>query len=252
METQILSIPTYRVWSREKVLYGPYELPALVMCIRQKRLSAETWIFSEQNGNWNMAGELAELKPLFDPAHAKPGHLASAISGGVNPDILLRIKVLSGLKQDQLQSFVSYMEVLSLEPLATAVKEGERGDALFLILEGEVRVRVVRDGKESILSTLKSGDFFGEVSLLDEGPRSADVVANDRSTLLKISTASFARLRREAPSLAEPFLHALSQILVGRLRVLNKRYVDSLLMLQTLGSSSTVKSNHNDSPTPSW
>jgi CRP-like cAMP-binding protein len=242
MQTEILSVPTYRVWSSEKVLYGPYELPALVTCIRQKRLSAETWIFSEHNGNWNKAGDLAELKPLFDPAHAKP----------VNPEILLRIKVLSGLKQDQLQAFVSYMEVLTLEPLATAVKEGERGDAMFLILEGEVRVRVVRDGKESILSTLKSGDFFGEVSLLDEGPRSADVVANDRSTLLKISTASFARLRREAPALAEPFLHALSQILVGRLRVLNKRYVDSLLMLQTLGSSSAVKSSHNDSPTPSW
>ncbi len=252
METEIISIPTYRVWSQEKVLYGPYELPALVTCIRQKRLSSETWIFSEQSGYWNKAGDLAELKPLFDPSHARPGHLASAMSGGVNPDILLRIKVLAGLKQDQLQSFVSYMEVLSLEPLATAVKEGERGDAMFLILEGEVRVRVMRDGKESILATLKSGDFFGEVSLLDEGPRSADVVANDRSTLLKISTASFARLRREAPALAEPFLNALSQILVGRLRVLNKRYVDSLLMLQTLGSPRAGNSDHNDSPTPSW
>ncbi len=251
MDTDNL-IPTYRVWSREKVLYGPYELPALVNCIRQKRLSAETWIFSEHNGNWNKADELAELKPLFDPGHAKPGHLASAITGGVNPDILLRIKVLAGLKHDQLQSFVSYMEVLSLEPLALAFKEGERGDAMFLILEGEVRVRVIRDGKESILSTLKSGNFFGEISLLDEGPRSADVVANDRSTLLKISTASFARLRREAPSLAEPFIHSLSQILVGRLRVLNKRYVDSLLMLQTLGTSRTGNSAHNDTPTPSW
>lgn len=241
METEILSIPTYRVWSREKVLYGPYELPALVTYIRQKRLSAETWIFSEHNGNWNKASELAELKPLFDPAHARPGHIASAISGGVNPDILLRIKVLAGLKQDQLQSFVSYMEVLSLETLAVAVKEGDRGDAMYLILEGEVRVRVIREGKESILSTLKSGDFFGEISLLDEGPRSADVVANERSTLLKISTASFAKLRREAPALAEPFIHALSQILVGRLRILNKRYVDSLLMLQTIGTSRSVK-----------
>ena len=179
METEIISIPTYRVWSREKVLYGPYELPALVTCIRQKRLPAETWIFSEHNGNWNKASDLAELKPLFDSAHAKPGHIASAMSGGVHPDILLRIKVLAGLKQDQLQSFVSYMEILSLEPLATAVKEHDRGDAMFLILEGEVRVRVMRDGKESILATLKSGDFFGEVSLLDEGPRSADVVRSE-------------------------------------------------------------------------
>jgi CRP-like cAMP-binding protein len=82
---------------------------------------------------------------------------------------------------------------------------------MYLILEGEVRVRVMRRSKESILATLRAGDFFGEVSLLDEGPRSADVIANERSTLLKISTVSFARLRREAPALAEPFLHALNK-----------------------------------------
>ena len=251
METEDIS-PTYRIWSREKVLYGPYELPALVSCIRQKRFSAETWIFCDHDGKWTKAGELNELKPLFDPAHARPGHLAGALTGGVNSDVMLRIKVLAGLKEDQLQSFVSYMEILTLDPLATAVREGDRGDAMFLILEGELRVRVIRDGKESILATLKAGEFFGEVSLLDEGPRSADVIANDRSTLLKISTASFARIRREAPAVAEPFLHALSQILVGRLRVLNKRYVDSLLMLQTLGGRAPEKANYHDSPTASW
>jgi CRP-like cAMP-binding protein len=105
---------------------------------------------------------------------------------------------------------------------------------MYLILEGELRVRMMRRGKESILATLKAGDFFGEISLLDEGPRSADVVANERSTLLKISAASFTKLRREAPALAEPFLHALGQILVGRLRTINKRYVDSVLMMQSL------------------
>ena len=59
-------------------------------------------------------------------------------------------------------------------------------------------------------------------------------VANERSILLKISTASFAKLRREAPALAEPFLHALGQILVGRLRTINKRYVDSVMLMQSL------------------
>ncbi len=115
-----------------------------------------------------------------------------------------------------------------------------------------MRVRVMREGKESVLATLKAGEFFGEISLLDEGPRSADVVANERSTLLKISTASFARLRHEAPALAEPFLHALSQILVGRLRVLNKRYVDSLLMLQTLAAPGPVKASSRGVATASW
>lgn len=251
MDTEIFT-PTYRVWSQEKVLYGPYELPALVNYIRQKHLPAGTWVFCDHSGDWTKAGDLTELKPLFDSSHTKPGHFASAFSGGVSSNVLLRIKVLAGLKEDQLQSFASYMEILTLESMATAVKEGDRGDAMFLILEGEVRVRVMRDGKESILATLKAGEFFGEVSLLDEGPRSADVVANDRSTLLKISTASFDRIRHEAPALAEPFLHALSQILVGRLRFLNRRYVDSLLMLQTLGGPVTARTGDRDTSGVSW
>jgi CRP-like cAMP-binding protein len=156
------------------------------------------------------------------------------VRAGVNPDVMLRIKVLAGFNDAQLDSFVRFMEIVTFESLSVAIREGDPGDAMFLILEGELRVRVIRRGKESILATLKAGDFFGEISILDEGPRSADVLANERSTLLKISTASFAKLRREAPALAEPFLHALSQILVGRLRVLNKRYVDSVLMMQSL------------------
>jgi CRP/FNR family transcriptional regulator, cyclic AMP receptor protein len=246
------STPLYRIWGPEKVLYGPYELPILASWVRQNRLKPESWVFCDHRDLWTKAGALEELKPLFDKSHARPGHMASALKGGVNPDVMLRVKVLSGLKEDQLQSFVRYMEILTLDALATAVKEGDRGDALFLILEGEVRVRVVRDGTESILATLKAGEFFGEVSLLDEGPRSADVVANERSTLLKISTASFAKLRHEAPALAEPFLHALSQILVGRLRVLNKRYVDSLLMLQTLAAPAPLRTGRRGASTAAW
>lgn len=224
----------YWVWGADKISHGPIDLFTLVDWVRKRRVTAESWIYCERRMMWSKASQLEELKLLFDPSQGRPGHLASALDAGVSPDVMLRIRTLSGLNDEQLRTFVSYMEILSLDSLAVAVREGDRGDAMFLILEGELRVRVMRQGKESILATLKAGDFFGEISLLDEGPRSADVVANERSTLLKISTTSFARLRREAPSLAEPFLHSLGQILVGRMRMLNKRYVDSVLMLQTL------------------
>lgn len=224
----------YRVWANERIVYGPFNLPALVEWVRQRRINPETWIHCDRRGTWNQAASLEELKLLFDPTHGRPGHLVNAVRAGVNQDVMLRIKVLAGFNDAQLQSFVRYMEIVTLESLSVAVREGEPGDAMYLILEGECRVRVLRRGKESILATLKAGDFFGEISLLDNGPRSADVVANERSTLLKISTRSFAKLRREAPALAEPFLYALSQILVGRLRAVNKRYVDSVLMMQAL------------------
>jgi len=225
---------TYRVWASEKIVYGPYTLATLVEWVRQQRVLADTWIYSERKGTWNQAASMAELKLLFDPTQSRPGHMVKAVRAGVNPDVMLHIKVLAGFNDAQLDSFVRYMEVVTFEPYSVAVREGDPGDAMYLILEGELRVRMIRRGKESILATLKAGDFFGEISLLDEGPRSADVVANERSILLKMSTASFAKLRREAPALAEPFLHALGQILVGRLRMINKRYVDSVLMMQSL------------------
>jgi CRP-like cAMP-binding protein len=233
METK-KSAARYRVWAAEKIVYGPFDLLTLVDWVRQKRVTAETWVYCERSSTWVKASAMDELKQLFDPTQFRPGHLAGAIRAGVNPDVMLRVKVLAGFNDAQLESFIRYMEIVSLEPLLTAVREGEPGDAMFLILEGELRVSMTRRGKESILATLKAGDFFGEISLLDQGPRSADVIANERSTLLKISAGAFAKLRREAPALAEPFLHALGQILVGRLRVLNRRYVDSLWMMQTL------------------
>lgn len=88
------------------------------------------------------------------------------------------------------------------------------------------------DGKESILNTLFSGDFFGEISLLDQGPRSADVVANEQSLLLKITAQAFERMKKEAPDVALPFLFNVSRSVVTRMRTLTKRYKDSLQLSQ--------------------
>ncbi len=227
--------PRYSIWGQDHIAYGPIDLLALVNWVQRRRVTADSWIFSEERRTWVKAGTMEELKPLLqDLSHAKATRAQSAIKAGVSVDVLDRIKLLAKLDGPQLDSFLQYMEILCLAPLMYAVKEGDFGDAMFLILEGELRARVVRDGKETTLATLVVGEFFGEVSLLDQGPRSADVIANEHSTLLKISAASFEKLRSEAPALSEPFLHALSKSLVGRLRVANKRYQDSVLMLRVL------------------
>jgi CRP-like cAMP-binding protein len=94
---------------------------------------------------------------------------------------------------------------------------------MFFILQGELRARVMVGEKETILATFGPGDFFGDMSLFDRGPRSADVLANVDSVVLKITDVSFDRLTREAPALATPFLQATARTLAARIRADNQR-----------------------------
>jgi CRP-like cAMP-binding protein len=109
------------------------------------------------------------------------------------------------------------------------VKQDEVGDCMYLVVDGEVRVMHHRGGRDIALATLKGGDFFGEIALVDNGPRSADVVAQGNGLLLKITQASVAALAGVYPTAAFKFLIAVGRILVARLRTSNQRYVDSLL-----------------------
>ena len=76
------------------------------------------------------------------------------------------------------------------------------------------------------------GEFFGEISLFDEGPRSADVVANETSTLLIIRTDRFHEFVETMPEVAAPFLLAIGRTMGDRIRADNERHKKGLIMLQ--------------------
>ena len=105
---------------------------------------------------------------------------------------------------------------------------------MYFILEGELRVRMNVMGKETILATLTAGEFFGDISLFDHGPRSADVVANTDSLVVKISASALDELAKTAPETATPFLRAIGRTLTARIRADNKRYGDSVKFSQHL------------------
>jgi CRP-like cAMP-binding protein len=104
---------------------------------------------------------------------------------------------------------------------------------MFLVLGGELRARVIVGGQESTLATLTVGECFGEMAVIDEGPRSADVIANTECLLLKISGGALKKVFREAPALAAPFLLGLSKTISTRVRTVTKRYEDSILFART-------------------
>ena len=99
---------------------------------------------------------------------------------------------------------------------------------MFLILEGELRARLNIAGRETILATLGVGEFFGDLSIFDHGPRSADVVANRDSLLAKVSAEAVERLIKEAPETAAPIIFAMGRTLATRIRADNKRLGEAL------------------------
>jgi len=186
--------------------------------IKDERVLADTWVYTRRDSVWQRAADISELKMFFGKKFDR-----SADGPVITPGVLRRIKILADLNDAQLSHLSDFTEVQRVPQWSVVVRQGEVGDSMFLILEGELRARVIVSERETILATFSPGDFFGDMALFDHGPRSADVVANVDSTLLKISARSFERLAKEAPSLATPFLQATSKTLASRIRADNKR-----------------------------
>jgi len=217
----------YLAWGTDKIAYGPVELPGLVTWIKQGRVTANCWVFKEQDGTWSRASDLPELKVLFK-SKLPPAAAATAEALGIQPGSLRRIKMLAAVEERLLASLLTYLEVVKVPPFGTVVNKGDHGDALFMVLEGEVRARVMIDGRETTLATMGVGECFGELAIVDQGPRSADVIANQPTILIKVSDAALKKMLAEAPALAAPFALALAQVIAQRVRVLTKRYEDSI------------------------
>ena len=222
----------YHVWAADNAAYGPVELPVVSDWIKDERVTAGTWIFPEGTGVWAKAAEIPELQMLFSAgaqaSTEKTEGDAPRGPDGIHPGNLRRIKILAELSDDELSTLLQYFEVQQFKMFEQVVRIGDHGDSIYFILSGELRARTIMDGKETILATLGVGDYFGEISLLDHGPRSADVLANSDSVLLKLSYVAFQKLSRKAPQLALHFMCGLSRATAGKIRLLTKRYQDSI------------------------
>ena len=211
----------YFIWGIDDSPYGPVPLPVLVDWISDERVLPDTWIFKRSGGVWQKAVEFGELKDYFQ---TETGQInLTSTSARLKPGSLRRIKILADLKDAQLAHLADFLEYQEILQHTVVVRQGDPGDAMFLIMGGELRARTLIGGRETILTTFGPGDIFGEMSLFDQGPRSADVVANVDSTVLRLANSAFDRLTREMPSLATPFLQATSRTLSARIRADNKR-----------------------------
>jgi CRP-like cAMP-binding protein len=114
--------------------------------------------------------------------------------------------------------------------------ENEEGDSFFMILEGRIKVTILGDdGREVILSMLGPGDFFGEMALLDNEPRSATAIAVEETELLSLNRTDFQTVLTDNRSITT----ALIKILTARLRRANHQ-ISTLALLDVYGRVARV------------
>jgi len=148
----------------------------------------------------------------------------------LTPAHLRRLKVFADMTEDQARVFLRLIELCEVDQNRIIVKKGDAGDCMYLLFDGEVRVSEFANGRETILATLETGDFFGEIALFSEGPRCADVVAKRRCKLLKLTRQAFMSILDQYPAIAAQFLLGVIRSVATRLRTVDKKYIDSMLL----------------------
>ncbi|MBI3564571.1 MAG: cyclic nucleotide-binding domain-containing protein [Elusimicrobia bacterium] len=123
---------------------------------------------------------------------------------GVLARMMRKVAFFSPLTVGQLDEILPHVRIHSFSPGETVFRQGERGDAFYIVYKGSVTVRL---RKLLLLSkavaALKEGDFFGEIALISDEPRTATVVAAEPTLLFALISTDFQSVLRQNPKAAE-------------------------------------------------
>ncbi|MBN1959497.1 MAG: cyclic nucleotide-binding domain-containing protein [Deltaproteobacteria bacterium] len=125
------------------------------------------------------------------------------------------VDLFKAIPGEELSEIAAITEEVEYAASQVIFREGDHGDAMYLIVDGSVKVH----SGEQVFATLGLRQCFGEMSILDAQPRSATVTACDDLTLLKIKRDDFADILAEKPEISQ----AIIQVLTRRLRETNRR-----------------------------
>jgi MFS family permease len=124
-----------------------------------------------------------------------------------------RLPVLATLRMPERQRLIADLRYVEAEPGTVLVRQHESSDAAYFILEGQAVAGCVEDGQEWVLGVLQAGDFFGEIAALTGVPRTANVVADTPTLLLKVP-ASTLRHMTAHPALNRLFLSKMTERMI--------------------------------------
>ena len=148
-----------------------------------------------------------------------------------NKAFLRRVPLLSSLSEAQIDLLAAGSVRRNYPRGRTIVAEGEPSQSLYILLSGRAKVqRSDSEGKEVILAILGAGEFFGEMSLIDDAPRSASVITIEASDFMAINKDSFKSMMMQSTEVCL----AVMKGLVKRLREADKK-IETLALLDVYG-----------------
>lgn len=155
----------------------------------------------------------------------------TASSPPVSTAVLRAVPLFASVADDQLRMLTTMVTRRSAARNGIVMAAGDSTDSLYIVLAGRLKVMMSdSDGKEVILSILGPGEFFGEMGLLDESPRSASVIAIDPTELLCVSKRDFMRCLQDNFEMSMAVMRGL----VRRLREADRK-IGSLALLDVYG-----------------
>jgi CRP/FNR family cyclic AMP-dependent transcriptional regulator len=122
---------------------------------------------------------------------------------------LASVPLFEGLTKRQLKKLTANAEVVDYMAGASVVKEGDIGDSFFVMLTGQAKVTV----KGRTVNRSLPGDHFGEISLLDGGPRTATVVTETPVSMLMLTRGQFRKTVADDPDLAVSLMESLARMI---------------------------------------
>jgi CRP/FNR family transcriptional regulator, cyclic AMP receptor protein len=122
-------------------------------------------------------------------------------------DLLRRVPLFSTLNGRELARLAKLMDEVDVRPGRYLIREGRRGNEFFVLVNGRVRI----EQNDQPIRELGPGDFFGEIALVDGGPRTASAVAVEDSRVLVLTAQNFRSMLDSTPQVESKVLRALAQ-----------------------------------------
>ena len=155
----------------------------------------------------------------------------SAAATTVSSTVLKTVPLFAGFQNEQLRALVSVVTHRSVPRASTIMAAGDPIDSLYIIVSGRLKVMMGEaNGKEVILSILGPGEFFGEIGLIDDSPRSASVVSIEPCELLSVTKHDFRKCLADNFEMSMTLMRGLAR----RLREADRK-IGSLAMLDVYG-----------------